>query len=136
MGRRSKTELIVTEFAKFVDQCMEELGINQTLLIRNSGMTASGISQILKKGRGSSPYSINHLAVALDALPEKLFRLAGYLPPEPDGEVQQRMKELEFLFYKLPPERQAIAIDLTRALIDPTAHNDRFVFSGIHPFYS
>jgi len=81
--------MIVTEFARFVDQRMEELGINRTLLIGNSGMTASGTSQILKKGRGSSPYSINHISVALDVSPEKLIRLAGYLPPEPDGEVKQ-----------------------------------------------
>ena len=44
MGRHAITELIVTEFAKFVDQRMEELSINRTLLIRNSGLTASGIS--------------------------------------------------------------------------------------------
>ena len=86
MGRRSKTELIVKEFAKFVDQRMEELGVNQKVLIRNSGMTASGRSQILTKGRGLNYYCINHLAVALDTLPEKLFRLARYLLPGQEGE--------------------------------------------------
>ena len=108
MGRRSIIEMIVTEFAKFVDQRMEELGINQTLLIRNSGMTASSISQILKKGRGPSPHSINHVSVARDVPPEKLFRLEGYLPPEPDGEVQQRMKKLEYQLYRLSPKKQII----------------------------
>ena len=44
--------MIITVFARFVDQHIEELGINRTLLIRISGMTASNISQILKKGRG------------------------------------------------------------------------------------
>ena len=97
--------MIVTEFARFFDQRMEELGIDRMLLIRNSGMTASGTSQILKKGRGPSPYSINYLAVVLDAPPEKLFRLEGYLPPEPDGEVQMRMKELEYQFYRLSSEK-------------------------------
>jgi len=82
------------------------------VLIRNNGITASGISQILTKGRGPSSYSINHLAFALEFPLEKPLRLAEYLPPEPDGEVQQRMKELGYLFYKPPPERQAIAVDL------------------------
>jgi hypothetical protein len=39
----------VREFAKFVDQRMEEFGINRTLLIRISGMTAGSISQILTR---------------------------------------------------------------------------------------
>ena len=81
MGRRAITDLSVTEFARFVDQRMEELGVKRTLPIRNSGMTASGISQILKKGRGSNPYSINYMAVALNA-PQKNYSV-GRIPAPP-----------------------------------------------------
>jgi hypothetical protein len=40
------------------------------------------------------------------------------------------MKELGYFFCKPPPERQAIAIDLGRALVsDQTLSNDRLAFS-------
>ena len=76
--------MIIMEFVRLVDQRVEESGINRTLLIRNSGMKANGISQILTKGRGHSPY-VNHVSVALDVSPEKLFRLAGYLSSSRTG---------------------------------------------------
>lgn len=62
--------MIVTEFVRLVDQRVEESGINRTLLISNSGMTASGISKILTKGQGSQPLPHQPFGCCVGCSPE------------------------------------------------------------------
>lgn len=62
-------------FRKLLIQVMEEKMINQEDLAKNSGLSKSMISRIIKGSRGVSLDSVSHIETALGEKPGYFFRL-------------------------------------------------------------
>jgi transcriptional regulator with XRE-family HTH domain len=83
-------------------------------LARAAGVPDATISHILNGSRRAGPEVCNALARALDEPPERVFRLAGLLPPLPP-EVEEEQEAVRLL-RELSPELRAVAIRMLRSL--------------------
>lgn len=85
-------------------------------LARRSGLTATTISDIEGDKANIGQQACNAIARAFNLPPEEVFRRAGILPPAP--ERTPGLKEAEFLFTKLSPERRSLILATMRAWVD------------------
>jgi transcriptional regulator with XRE-family HTH domain len=83
-------------------------------LARVAGIKDATLSRILNETRQAGPDVCNAIAKALDEPPEKVFRLAGILPPLPPPVEEER--EALGLLRNLPPDLRTIALRMLRSL--------------------
>ena len=83
-------------------------------LARAAGVPDATISHILKGSRRAGPDVCNAIARALNESPEKIFRMAGLLPPLPRSVEEER--EAVRILRALPPDMRAVAMRLLRSL--------------------
>jgi transcriptional regulator with XRE-family HTH domain len=83
-------------------------------LARAARLPDATISHILNGSRRAGPEVCSALARALDEPPERIFRLAGLLPPLPP-EVEEETEAVRIL-RSLPPELRAVALRMLRSL--------------------
>jgi transcriptional regulator with XRE-family HTH domain len=74
-------------------------------LARKAGLSTGSLSNILKGNRKAGPEVCRAMAEALGEPPEKLFRLAGLLPPLPEPE-DGLLNEVTETFQSLSPEKR------------------------------
>lgn len=118
MSRPSVNTPADSEFIRFVKAKLQEKGWKQADLSRATGLTSPAISRILTKGATPSINTIRLFGQALDVPTEQLLRLAGILPKT--IEPSDNLKELEYHFTQLPPERQEIAMNMVKGLTPKT----------------
>jgi transcriptional regulator with XRE-family HTH domain len=83
-------------------------------LARAARLPDATISHILNGSRRAGPEVCNALARALNEPPERIFRLAGLLPPLPP-EVEEETEAVRIL-RTLPPDLRAAAMRMLRSL--------------------
>lgn len=86
----------------------------QADLARAAGVPDATIHHILNGSRRAGPEVCNALARALDEAPERIFRLAGLLPPLPPPVEEER--EAVHILRGLPPDLRVAAIRMLRGL--------------------
>ena len=79
-------------------------------LARRAGLASGSLSNILIGNRGVGPDICKAIAQALGEPPEKLFRLAGLLPPLPAPEDEQ-LYEMSEIFQRLTAEKRQEVLD-------------------------
>src|SRR5688500_4002745 len=82
-------------------------------LARRAGLSIGSLSNILNGNRRAGPDMCKAIAQALGTPPEKLFRLAGLLPPLPAAEDELLYEMIE-TFKCLTPEKRQEVSDYTR----------------------
>lgn len=112
-----------SEFIRFIKEKLKVKGWKQADLSRATGLTSPAISRILTKGATPSINTIRLFGEALEVPSEHLFRLLNILPKT--VEPLDNLKELEYHFTQLPPERQEIAMNMVKGLNPKTP-----VFTG------
>jgi len=83
-------------------------------LARAAGVPDATISHILNGSRRAGPEVCNALARALDEPPERVFRLAGLLPPLPPAVEEER--EAVRILRGLSPDLREAALRMLRGL--------------------
>jgi len=114
MSRPSVKAPADSEFIRFIKAKLQAKGWKQADLSRATGLTSPAISRILTKGTTPSIHTLRLFGEALGGPAEQLFRLAGILPKT--TEPSDNLKELEYHFTQLPPERQEIAMNMVKGL--------------------
>ena len=79
-------------------------------LARRAGLSMGSLSNILNGNRRAGPDLCKAVAQALGEPPEKVFRLAGLLPPLPAAE-DELLHELLETFKRLTPEKRREVLD-------------------------
>ena len=119
MSRPSVNTPADSEFIQFIKAKLQEKGWKQADLSRATGLTSPAISRILTKGATPSIHTIRLFGEALDVPAEDLFRLLRILPKT--AEPTSNLKELEYHFTQLTPDRQEIAVNMVKGLNTKTA---------------
>ena len=106
----------MADFRDWLLQTLEEQGISQSELARRAGVSRAAISDIISGRRGIGKDAATSIARALKMSPEKVFRAAGILPPDPkdDPWVREVMNKLE----QLNPTQRKMAEWLIKKLAE------------------
>lgn len=89
-------------------------------LARAAGVPDATISHILNGSRRAGPDLCNAFAHALDETPERIFRLAGLLPPMAPAVEEER--EAVAILRSLPTELRLVAMRMLRSLRPGVSH--------------
>jgi transcriptional regulator with XRE-family HTH domain len=101
---------------KFIPWLLKELenrSWRSADLARRAGLATGSLSNILSGNRKAGPDSCKAIAQVLGTPPEKLFRLAGLLPPLPAAE-DELLHEMIESFKRLAPEKRREVLDYAR----------------------
>ncbi len=85
-------------------------------LTHRAGIGSGTLSNILTGTRNPGPEVCVALARALNEPPEKIFRLAGLLPPDPGVNAEE--EEILYLFRRLGIEQRKLALHTLRAWVE------------------
>lgn len=93
------------EFAHWLEYELKKRGWSPSELARRSRLGNSTITRILNRTRNAGPDVCTAIAQALGEPPEKIFRLAGILPPAA-SEDDPTYTELTDLAHVLTPQER------------------------------
>lgn len=99
----------------FADWLLNELQnreMSQADLARLSGITTAQISRIISGGRKPGDVALNGIARAFRMPPEKVFELAGLLPPSSDKDLSPIKRALLKVAEGLPDSDVQLALSL------------------------
>ena len=107
---------------RFVADLMKKHNHNNSSLAAVAGVSESVIRNLLKHGletrvKDPDPRTLRRVADALDVDAIKLFRLAGYIPPQAKAN-SVRAEYLADVFDELPPEKQDAVLGVLEAMTD------------------
>ena len=101
---------------KFIPWLLEELNKRSWRpadLAHRAGLSTGSLSNVLSGNRNAGPDICNAVARALGEPPEKVFRLAGLLPPLP-GTDDELINEVTETFIRLTPEKRREVLEYTK----------------------
>ena len=101
------------KFTPWLLQELENRGWRPADLARRTRLSTGSLSNILSGNRGIGPDMCKAIARTLGEPPEKLFRLAGLLPPLPAAE-DERLHEMIEIFQRLKVEKSQEVLDYAR----------------------
>lgn len=101
-------------FSDWIERQLKERNWRPADLARAAGITDAALSRILSGTRNPGPDVCQAIAQALNEPPEKVFRLAGLLPPLPPGDGD--VEEITEIARRLAPDRRKQALDFLRYL--------------------
>jgi transcriptional regulator with XRE-family HTH domain len=104
----------MTTLVDYLEEQLQRRSWRPADLARAAGVPDATISHILNGSRRAGPEVCNAFARALDEPPEKIFRMAGLLPPVQHSVEEER--EAVFILRTLPPDMRAVAMRLLRSL--------------------
>ena len=90
------------KFAEWLQTELNKRQWTQAELARRANTTDATLSRIISGTRQAGPDAALAIARALKEPPERVFRLAGLLPPGPSSEQMQEIRELAELLGSLP----------------------------------
>ncbi len=125
------TMVNIIGFAEWLQGELDKRGWKASDLARRGGTAPSQLSRILNKERGVGPEACREIARGLKLPPETVFRQAGLLPPDVDGDAPAR-RELLHLFEQLPAGDRGLVLSMVRAVVCERApkYNDEEVPHG------
>jgi transcriptional regulator with XRE-family HTH domain len=103
----------MTTFDQWLEAELKQRGWKPADLTFRANLGAGTLSNILNGLRNPGPEVCVAIAGAFDYPPEKVFRMAGLLPPAPDPAEDE--EELVYLFRRLTAERRNLALQTLRA---------------------
>jgi transcriptional regulator with XRE-family HTH domain len=106
---------LAEEFSAWLIEQIEECGWSQSELGRRAGLGNATVSRIVSDMRAPGPDVCLAIARALREPPEKIFCLAGILPPVP-GEQCREFKEVSEMLACLPDSTYQQTMLAIRAL--------------------
>lgn len=111
-----------TTLGRFVSDLMMKHRHNNSSLAQVAGVSESVIRNLVKHGldpraKDPDPRTLRQVADALGVNSLMLFRMAGYIPPEP-GKNSVRAEYLADVFDTLPPEKQDAVMGVLEAMAD------------------
>jgi transcriptional regulator with XRE-family HTH domain len=95
----------VDKFRPWLLQELKNRSWRPTDLARRAGLSTGSLSNMLNGNRRAGPDMCKAIAQALGEPPERVFRVAGLLPPLPAAEDELFYELLE-TFQRLPPEKR------------------------------
>lgn len=104
----------MSELVKWLKGRLREDGWSYNELARRAGLSSGGISIVMTQRQNPGVEFCRGVARALGEPPEKLFRLAGLLPPRSENEEQ--VDEILFYYDKMTPQAQEHFRQIARAL--------------------
>ena len=106
----------MSEFVKWVRGELRERGWSSSELARRSGLSSSAMSVVMTGQQRPGLQFCLGVAQGLDEPPEKLLRLAGFLPIRSarDG----RIDEILHCYDRMRPEAQEYFVRIARALAE------------------
>lgn len=112
---------------------LEDRGWSQSELARRAGIGNATLSRIISGTRDAGPDVARAIAQALGETPEKIYRLAGLLPPPlspQDAELEAAVQEIAETLSRLPDgpiREQAMAslLAITRDALERAAARER-----------
>ena len=115
-----------TTLGHFIAELMANTDFNNSSLAAAAGVSESVIRNLLKHGidkraKDPDPRTLRRVADALEVDALKLFRLAGYISPQPDA-ISVRAEYLGKVFDELPPEKQDAVMSVLEAMSDKPKH--------------
>lgn len=113
---------------RFVAELMEKQNHSNRSLAAAAGVSESAIRNLLKygtdpKAKDPDARTLSQVAKALEVDALRLFRLAGYIPPQPDAH-SVRAEYLADSFDILPPEKQDAVLGVMEAMIDAPSRRE------------
>ena len=113
----------MTTLVEFLEEELVSRSWRPADLARAAGLPDATISHIVNGNRRAGPEVCNALARALDEPPEKIFRLAGLLPPVAPAVEDER--EAVTILRGLPPDLRTAAMRMLRGLKPAAARGSR-----------
>jgi len=112
----------------FIAELMRRQKHNNVSLAAAAGVSEGGIRNLLKVGsdpnaKDPDPRTLRRIADALGINAIPLFRLAGYIQPEPNAN-SVRAEYLADVFDQLPPIKQDAVLGVLEAMSDKLSHKD------------
>jgi transcriptional regulator with XRE-family HTH domain len=95
--------------------------MTQADLVRASGISRGGVSNLINQVRDPDPKSCKAIAKALNLPVELVFRKAGLLPPEPL--YTEYEKEVAHLIREMSPEDQYDVLEYIRFKVERGKQN-------------
>lgn len=89
-------------FNQWILNQLEYRGWSQAELARRAGIADATLSRIIAGTRQTGPDAALAIARALGERPEKVFRLAGLLPPGPTEQQEVQIREIAEMLAGLP----------------------------------
>jgi transcriptional regulator with XRE-family HTH domain len=111
---------LMTGLVKFLKTELARRNWRPADLARAAGVPDATISHILNGSRRAGPDLCNAFAHALDETPERIFRLAGLLPPMSPTVEEER--EAVAILRSLPAELRLVAMRMLRSLRPGVSH--------------
>lgn len=104
----------------FLAQAMRRKRMNNSNLAESAGISEGAVRNLLKHGitskaKDPDARTLRRVADALDVNPLRLYRLAGYLPPDPDSHTI-RAEFVADVFDQLPSEKQEAVLGVLDAM--------------------
>jgi transcriptional regulator with XRE-family HTH domain len=106
----------MSELVSWLAEQLDGRGWSYSELARRADLTGAAISVVMREKQNAGPTFCRRVAEALGVPPEKVFRLAGLLPDEP--EQDEVVEELLFHFQRMTPEAQEHFRRIARALAE------------------
>lgn len=117
-----------SSLGQFIAALMNRQQHTNRSLASVAGISEGAVRNILRHGVDSTskdpdPHTLTKLAQALDVEPLYLFRLAGYIPPEPDAR-SIRAEYVAEVFDRLSSEKQDAVLAVVEAMTTEKADRD------------
>ena len=106
----------MSEYVKWVRGELRARGWSSSELARRSGLSSSAISIVLTEQQRPGLQFCLGVARALDEPPEKLLRLAGFLPIR--AAYDERIDEILHCYDRMKPQAREYFVRIARALVD------------------
>lgn len=104
------------DFVNWLEKQLQVRGWKPSDLAHAAKISTGTLSNILNRTRRAGPATCLAIAQALAVPPEQVFRRADLLPAE--SAVDERKRELIYLYDQLDAETQAILRVIARALVE------------------
>lgn len=106
------------ELTKWIVQQIEMNGWSMSELARRAGLSTTTISDVLAEKANPGTSFCNGVARALGVPPERVFRIAGLLPPVVIGQNEEKRQELDSYWVYLSEEERDTITAMARMLYE------------------
>jgi transcriptional regulator with XRE-family HTH domain len=103
----------MSEFLAWLEEALSERQWNYSELARQAGVSPAAVSQVFSGRQKPGLQFCFGVAEALGEPPERVLRLAGYLPLKP--EIDETLEEILYLYRRMTPEARAYLRVIARA---------------------
>jgi transcriptional regulator with XRE-family HTH domain len=112
------------ELVKWINEELERRGWTQRELARRADISPGQLSMVINQSRGGGPEFCKNIARAFGEPPEKVFRLAGLLPPF-KNELEEGAAEFLYHWDRLTEAQQHEIAHMVKSLDEYNQERER-----------